>query len=307
MRTTISNTLAMGSLGETRDTGERWDCSYPHRQKRGESKGYMRSLVFAAFLAGILVFSSTSAEAQDLLPRDNGIFTYHEPPRWRESEVHPLRITGYLLHPVGWLAREGVGRPLSSFIASTQFTRSFFGFREPYSHREPVCYDASGAVPDCRSVPPYSNLASIGSASVPPVVGSIDSSSSASSVSERQVFFPDIAFEYNKSDLNHLGKGRVRQIAQLLASVPALNVVIEGHADPRGTEEYNEKLGAARAQSVVNELVELGIDPERLSGVSYGEGRPIFSEDTEWAYAVNRRVQFSVGGAAPEGGDAAVQ
>lgn len=243
-----------------------------------------------------LILPISSVNAQDLLPRDNGIFSYHEAPRWRESESHPLRLTAYVLHPVGWLMREAVFRPWSAFAGSTQFTRSFFGFREPFDYREPVCFDAQGAIPDCRALPPMSTLATgpsnsgLGGAS-----DSSDAGAGAQAMSERQVFFPDVAFEFDKSKLNALGQGRVRQIAQLLASVPSLTVVVEGHADPRGTEKYNEKLGMARARTVVSELAELGIDPARLSAVTFGETRPIFSENTEWAYAVNRRVQFTVG------------
>lgn len=234
--------------------------------------------------------------AQDLLPRDNGIFGYHESPRYRDSESHPLRTVAYALHPAGWILREGFYRPMSALFASSSFTRSFFGFREPFDYREPLCFDASGAVPDCRQIPPMSMIGGAGA----PLVSGGDTDETGGLVSERQVFFPDIAFDFNHSSLNPLGQGRVRQVAQLLASVPSLNVVVEGHADPRGTDEYNQALGMKRSETVINELVELGIDPARLSAVSYGESRPIFSEDTEWAYAVNRRSQFTVGAAAAE-------
>ena len=103
-------------------------------------------------------------------------------------------------------------------------------------------------------------------------------------------------FEFDKSNLTDLGRGRVRQIAQLLGSVPSLTVVVEGHADYKGTDEYNMSLGERRAQAVVDELAGLGIDPARLSGISYGESKPIFTEEEDWARAVNRRVQFSVQG-----------
>jgi OOP family OmpA-OmpF porin len=237
--------------------------------------------------------STTAAVAQDLLPRDNGIYTYHRAPRYRESESHPLRVFAYMVHPLGWLAREGVFRPLSAFTSSTTFTRSFFGYREPFDHREPECFSSSDAIPDCRQVPPYTNIGGVPGDLVSggPDEGSLNSG-------ERQVFFPDVNFEFDKAQLNDLGRGRVRQIAQLLASVPSLKVVIEGHTDFMGTDEYNNGLGERRAQAVIGELVELGIDPNRLSPISFGEGKPIFTEEEDWARAVNRRVQFSVGDAA---------
>ena len=119
-------------------------------------------------------------------------------------------------------------------------------------------------------------------------------------LSERQVFFPDVAFDFDKSSLNDLGRGRVRQIAELLADVPDLQIVVEGHTDFMGSDEYNMGLGERRATTVMNELAELGIDPARMSTVSYGESRPIFTEEEDWARAVNRRAQFTVHGGGAE-------
>jgi len=237
--------------------------------------------------------ASSAAVAQDLLPRDNGIYNYHRAPRYRESESHPLRVFAYLVHPVGWIAREGIFRPLSAFTASTTFTRSFFGYREPFDYREAECFSSSDAIPDCRQVPPYTNIGGRAGSLIDG--GATDDD--AIDGGERQVFFPDVNFQFDKANLNDLGRGRVRQIAQLLASVPSLAVVIEGHTDFVGSDEYNQSLGEQRAQAVIGELVELGIDPNRLSPISFGEGKPVFTEEEDWARAVNRRVQFSVGAA----------
>ena len=265
-------------------------------------------LLSVSFFGAVFVGGTVSvAAAQDLLPRDNGIFTYHKPPRWRESESHPLRTIAYLTHWVGWTAREAIYRPFSYFAASTPFTRSFLGYREPFDFRETVCFSSSGAIPDCRKVSPYTNIGGAG-INLPSVVDTGDGMGTEAAVvagGDRQVFFPDINFEFDRADLTDLGRGRVRQIAQLLGSVPSLVVVIEGHADYKGSDEYNMSLGERRAQAVVNELSGLGIDPARLSGISYGESKPIFTEEEDWARAVNRRVQFSVQGATEEMADAA--
>lgn len=254
--------------------------------------------IFLFTCIGLLGIGSVPpVEAQDLLPRDNGIYTYHRAPRWRESESHPIRIAAYILHPVGWVFREGIFRPLSAFAGSTEFTRSFFGFREPFDYRETECFSSSDAIPDCRQLPPYTKIGKYASPDL--VSGEDEAAVTDDSAGERQVFFPDVNFEFDKSNLNDLGKGRVRQIAQLLASVPSLRVVVEGHTDYIGTDEYNESLGQQRAQSVVNELTELGIDPNRVSPLSFGESKPIFTEEEDWARAVNRRVQFSVTGDQP--------
>lgn len=241
----------------------------------------LSSACFALLSTGMV------AQAQDLLPYDNGIYTYHQAPRYRESESHPLRIIAYIGHPIGWVAREAIFRPFSAFAGSTEFTRSFFGFREPFDYRQPECFSASDETPDCNAIPPRASMD--GAAAEGSDAGSLADA-------ERQVFFPDVAFDFDKSSLNDLGRGRVRQVAQLLASVPSLRVVVEGHTDFIGTDEYNQGLGGRRADSVMKELSELGIDPNRVSVVSYGEGRPIFTEEEDWARAVNRRVQFSVKG-----------
>jgi Outer membrane protein and related peptidoglycan-associated (lipo)proteins len=206
--------------------------------------------------------------------------------------ITPLRILGYTLHPIGWILREGIFRPISYGVSSTEFTRSFFGYRYPYDFRESVCFNTSGAIPNCNEVPPVSMI----NAQFPKgAANEKEVSSEAKMVdSSSQVYFPDVAFDFNKSSLNALGKGRVRQIAQLLSSVPTLEIVVEGHADPRGSDEYNKKLGDGRANAVIKELTELGIDASRLSPVSRGESEPIFTEEADWAYAVNRRVKFSV-------------
>ena len=259
----------------------------------------MRAKTIFTFVSVISALSFGAvglATAQDLLPRDNGIYRYHTPPRWRESESHPLRIAAYLTHPLGWALRESLFRPFSAFAASTPFTRSFFGYREPYDYRETLCFSSSDAVPDCRQLPPYTN---IGRYREPELVsGGVGEDDGVLMDGGRQVFFPDVNFQFDKAGLNDLGKGRVRQIAQLLASVPSLNIVVEGHADYLGSDEYNQSLGERRANSVIAELGELGIDPARLSPLSFGESKPIFTEEEDWARAVNRRVQFSVQGEA---------
>lgn len=241
-----------------------------------------KKLFFAVLLQLFIVNVSF---AQELLPDDNGIYTYHTAPRWRESESHPLRIAAYIVHPIGWVFREAIFRPFSYFAGSTTFTRSFFGFREPFDHRQPLCFFDSDKIPDCNSISPYNSLGGKSSG---------DAAAEAKLADQKQIYFPDIAFDFNKHSLNELGKARVRQAAQILSTQPATKVVVEGHTDYIGTDEYNIKLGQKRAETVSKELGELGIDAQRLNIVSFGEGKPLFTEQEDWARAANRRVQFSV-------------
>lgn len=71
-----------------------------------------------------------------------------------------------------------------------------------------------------------------------------------------------------------------------------MNLVIEGHCDERGTNEYNMALGDRRARSARDFLVNLGVDASRISTVSYGEEKPASLGKTEEAWAKNRRAQF---------------
>jgi outer membrane protein OmpA-like peptidoglycan-associated protein len=113
-------------------------------------------------------------------------------------------------------------------------------------------------------------------------------------VEVEKVVFPAVAFAFDSAYLTDLGKGQVFLAAERLKEKNDLTVVIEGHADNRGTDDYNQKLGLDRAQTVMNELVGLGIDRGRISTNSIGEGKPLIGQDTSWARAVNRRVEFQV-------------
>jgi peptidoglycan-associated lipoprotein len=82
-------------------------------------------------------------------------------------------------------------------------------------------------------------------------------------------------------------------VAWLKANKRSL-VVIEGHADERGTSEYNLALGSHRARAAVNYLVARGVQRSRMTMVSYGKERPLCGERTEECWAQNRRAQFLV-------------
>jgi peptidoglycan-associated lipoprotein len=78
--------------------------------------------------------------------------------------------------------------------------------------------------------------------------------------------------------------------AAWLQDFPKHMVTIEGHADERGTREYNLALGERRADAVMRYLIALGVDPKRLKTISYGKERPICTEANEACWSQNRRV-----------------
>ncbi|MFN7135261.1 MAG: peptidoglycan-associated lipoprotein Pal [Myxococcales bacterium] len=101
-----------------------------------------------------------------------------------------------------------------------------------------------------------------------------------------------VRFEFNESKLTSEAEQVLRSNAQCLKEGKG-NVTLEGHADERGTEEYNLHLGEKRANAVKRYLVTLGVDANRLKTVSYGEERPANNASNEAAWAENRRVEFS--------------
>ena len=105
-----------------------------------------------------------------------------------------------------------------------------------------------------------------------------------------------VFFDFDKSSLTTEAEKTVERLAAWMKEYPATSVTIEGHADERGTREYNLALGARRANSVKDYLIVLGIDPNRVETVSYGEERPAVLGSDEKAWAQNRRAVFVVDG-----------
>ncbi|GIX48368.1 MAG: peptidoglycan-associated lipoprotein [Candidatus Tectimicrobiota bacterium] len=102
----------------------------------------------------------------------------------------------------------------------------------------------------------------------------------------------DVHFAFDSFALSEEAKALLEKKAAWLAAHPHVKVLIEGHCDERGTQAYNLALGERRANAVKQYLVALGIDPARLSTVSYGEERPLDPGHNEEAWAKNRRAHF---------------
>ncbi len=104
----------------------------------------------------------------------------------------------------------------------------------------------------------------------------------------------DILFEFDSASLSVEAQEILRAKAAWLRENPRARVMIEGHCDERGTNEYNLALGDRRAFSSKSFLVDLGIADSRLTTISYGEERPLDSRSTEDAWAQNRRAHFVI-------------
>lgn len=99
-----------------------------------------------------------------------------------------------------------------------------------------------------------------------------------------------VFFDFDKSTLQPEGRTTIEQWAAWLKTYPANKLIIEGHADERGTREYNLALGERRANASREYLVSLGIDPNRIRTISFGKERPAIPASNERAWAQNRRA-----------------
>jgi peptidoglycan-associated lipoprotein len=104
----------------------------------------------------------------------------------------------------------------------------------------------------------------------------------------------NIHFAFERSVLSDRARRILKRKADYLSTNPDLMITIEGHCDDRGTDAYNNALGERRADSVKIFLVDLGINTNRLSTVSYGEKRPVAMGHNETSWAKNRRAQFVI-------------
>jgi peptidoglycan-associated lipoprotein len=104
----------------------------------------------------------------------------------------------------------------------------------------------------------------------------------------------DVFFAFDDYSLTEKARATLANNAKVLADNPSVNILIEGHCDERGTVEYNLALGEKRALSAKNYLVNYGLDPARVSIISYGKERPFDPGHDEQAWAKNRRGHFVV-------------
>lgn len=97
-----------------------------------------------------------------------------------------------------------------------------------------------------------------------------------------------VFFAYDRTEISGEGQQILQRQAEWLRRYPNVTVTLEGHADERGTREYNLALGERRATAAKNVLVAAGIPASRLQTISYGKERPIVTGSSEESYAQNR-------------------
>lgn len=106
--------------------------------------------------------------------------------------------------------------------------------------------------------------------------------------------FQTIFFDFDKYSLRSDAREALDANAEVLRANPSLAIVIAGHCDERGTDEYNLALGERRAKASRDYLVRLGIDASRVSVISYGEEQPVSFGHDEASWRLNRRGEFEL-------------
>jgi peptidoglycan-associated lipoprotein len=112
----------------------------------------------------------------------------------------------------------------------------------------------------------------------------------------RQGLLGDVFFDYDQYELRQDARDRLAQNARFLNDHPEFIVTIEGHADERGTNDYNLALGERRANAAKTYLESLGVSATRMRTNTFGEERPFCGESTEACYSQNRRAHFTITG-----------
>ena len=224
-----------------------------------------------------------------------------------DSQSHPLRIAAYLAYPAAFLTEWIIFRPFHFLVSATEPQEALFGHR-PHppviSEPQPLYdYGVAKKIP-ASQMQPQMPPATKPTAAREPVaervtvvqvpVEKIVVREVPKVVEVERIVFPAVAFRFDSTELTELGKGQAYMAAQKLKDKSDITVVIEGHADSIGSDDYNRKLGMRRAQTVMKELAAQGVEPERMSAASFGESKPLLGQETDWARAVNRRVEFQV-------------
>ena len=111
-----------------------------------------------------------------------------------------------------------------------------------------------------------------------------------------QMPLEDVRFGLDQADLSEAARASLQKNAEWMKRWTSTRVTVEGHADARGTSEYNLALGERRAASARDYLVSLAIDASRINTVSLGEEQPVCMEENEACWAQNRRGHFVITG-----------
>jgi outer membrane protein OmpA-like peptidoglycan-associated protein len=111
----------------------------------------------------------------------------------------------------------------------------------------------------------------------------------------RWTTFKDVLFDFDKSNLRANEQPEINEIASYLQQNPAFTVGIDGHADPRGTDRYNQALSERRVSAIKAALMQAGVPAEKIQTGAFGESRLKCTDKTEECWQRDRRVEVLMG------------
>jgi len=113
---------------------------------------------------------------------------------------------------------------------------------------------------------------------------------------QEQGLLADVLFDYDRHEIRADARRQLEANARFLKEHPQFEIALEGHADERGTVEYNLALGQKRATSARSYLDSMGVTGGRLQATTYGKERPVCTQNSESCWQRNRRVHFEIVG-----------
>jgi peptidoglycan-associated lipoprotein len=154
-----------------------------------------------------------------------------------------------------------------------------------------------GGKPEPENPEPVSTPAPVSAAPAAPTPAPVQPEPPAPAPDNRRMTLEErIYFALDRSDLSPEAKGMLAAKVEVLRASPAVTLRIDGHADERGSDEYNLALSKRRAAEAKRYLVQQGIEAARLDTEGYGEEQPLDPGSSESAWALNRRAGFQVTG-----------
>ncbi len=152
----------------------------------------------------------------------------------------------------------------------------------------------------CRTRPktagtgPDSGVNPLGVAPVQTGAGELGMGAEPFAGTEQRGQFQPVYFAYDSSAIEASERPKIEAVAEALRNSPNKRLIVEGHCDERGSNEYNLALGERRALAIRAYLVGLGISPDRIQTKSYGEEQPVAFGHNEEAWRLNRRGEFVI-------------
>lgn len=146
---------------------------------------------------------------------------------------------------------------------------------------------ACGSKPKKVEQPTEQPAASVEAPAPEPAVTKTEEPADPAPAAENEPQLGTIFFDFDSSELTAPARDQLAENVEWLKKHPNADMVVEGHTDPVGTEEYNIALGEMRARAAMDYLIRMGIDKKRLRTLSFGEDKPVASEDEK-----NRRAEF---------------